>query len=107
MEKDLLQAVIKVESEIQKSIESERGKAADWLESVRVSQSQELESKKQQLAEQYTQGLAETCQECRLKAEKDISDGNEMAEHLQNLPDESMQDVVSAYLTGILPEKQR
>jgi hypothetical protein len=45
MEEDLLQTVIKVESEIQHSIESERKKAAEWLESVRVSLSQELEAK--------------------------------------------------------------
>ena len=37
MEEDLLQAVISVESAIQQSLESEREKAAKWLESVRVS----------------------------------------------------------------------
>ena len=36
MEEDLLQAVIKVENEIQQSIKAEKNKAADWLESVRV-----------------------------------------------------------------------
>ena len=107
MEKDLLQAVIKVESEIQQSIESERRKATDWLESVRVSQSQELESQKQQLAEQFTRALAETCQECKLKAEKDISDVTGMADHLQNLPDEIMQDVLSDFLIEVLPEEHR
>ena len=43
MEEDLLQAVIKVENEIQQSIKAEKKKAADWLESVRVSLAQELQ----------------------------------------------------------------
>jgi len=46
MEEDLLQAVIKVEKEIQQSIEAEKRKAADWLESIRVSLSRELKEKK-------------------------------------------------------------
>ena len=103
MEKDLLQAVIKVESEIQQSIESERKKAAEWLESVRVSLSQELEAKKQQLEEEYAQSLETTCNECEIKAKKEIADVKRMAEHLQNLPDEILQDDVREFLQEILP----
>ena len=107
MEKDLLQAVIKVESEIQQSLESERKKAAEWLESVRVSVSQELEAKKQQLEDEYAQGLETTCKDCEIKAKKEIADVNQMAEHLQSLPDEMLQDVVRGFLQEILPaEKQ-
>ncbi|MDH3330707.1 MAG: hypothetical protein OEL68_00150, partial [Desulfobulbaceae bacterium] len=85
MEKDLLQAVIKVESAIQQSIESERKKAAEWLESVRVSLSQELEAKKQQLEEEYTRSLESTCMACEIKAQKEVTDVNEMVENLQNI----------------------
>jgi len=106
MEKDLLQAVIKAESEIQQSVESERKKAAEWLESVRISLSQELEIKKQQLDEEYTQSLAATCQECEFKAKKEIADINEMAEYLQNLSDDILLELIRGYLPEILPEKQ-
>ena len=105
MEKDLLQAVIKVESEIQQSIESERKKAAEWLESVRVSLSRELETQKQKLEEEYARSLETTCSECELKATKEIADVNLMADHLQNLPDEILQDVVKQFLPQILPAK--
>ena len=106
MEKDLLQAVIKVESEIQQTVESERKKAAEWLESVRVTLSQELETKKQQLDKEYTQSLATTCQECEFKAKKEIADINEMADNLQNLSDDILLELVRDYIFEILPEKQ-
>jgi prolyl-tRNA synthetase len=103
MEKDLLQAVIKVESAIQQSIESERKKAAEWLESVRVSLSRELEAKRQQLEEQYARALETTCLECEIKAKKEISDVTRMAEDLRNIPDEVLQDVVREFIRDILP----
>ena len=103
MEKDLLQAVIKVESAIQQSIESERKKAAEWLESVRVSLSRELEAKRQQLEEQYARSLETTCLECEIKAKKEISDVTRMAEDLRNIPDEVLQDVVREFIRDILP----
>lgn len=107
MEKDLLQAVIKVESAIQQSIESERKKAAEWLESVRVSLSQELEAKKQQLEEEYTLSLESTCMACEIKAQKEVTDVNEMVENLQNITDDILQDIVRVFLQDILPAEKR
>jgi len=107
MEKDLLQAVIKVESAIQQSIESERKKAAEWLESVRVSLSQELEAKKQQLEEEYTRSLESTCMACEIKAQKEVTDVNEMLENLQNITDDILQDIVRVFLQDILPAEKR
>ena len=104
MEEDLLQAVIKVEKEIQQSIEAEKKKAAGWLESVRVSLNQELEDKKQQLLDNHDQSLEETCQLTRHKAERDISEVNQMTEYLQNIPEEVLQEV-SEYLRVILPDE--
>jgi F0F1-type ATP synthase membrane subunit b/b' len=106
MEKDLLQAVIKVESSIQQSIESERKKAAEWLESVRVSLSQELEAKKQQLEEEYARSLETTCLECEIKARKEITDVNQLAEQLQNIPETILQDIVRKFLQDILPAEK-
>jgi len=103
MKEDLLQAVIKVEKEIQKSIEAEKKKAADWLESVRVSLSQELKEKKQQLLDDYDQSLEETCQITRHKAEKEISEVNQMADYLENLPEDILLEVCE-HLHVILPE---
>jgi|SRR5210317_118288 F0F1-type ATP synthase membrane subunit b/b' len=107
MEKDLLQAVIKVESAIQQSIESERKKAAEWLESVRVSLSQELEAKKQQLEKEYTRSLESTCMACEIKAQKEVTDVNEMVENLQNITDDILQDIVRVFLQDILPAEKR
>ena len=103
MEEDLLQALIKVEKEIQQSIEAEKKKAEVWLENIRVSLSQELKDKKQQLLEDHDQSLEETCQITRHKAEKNISEVNQMAEYLQNLPEDVLLEV-SEYLHLILPE---
>jgi F0F1-type ATP synthase membrane subunit b/b' len=107
MEKDLLQAVIKVESAIQQSIESERKKAAEWLESVRVSLSQELEAQKQHLEEEYTRSLESTCMACEIKAQKEVTDVNEMVENLQNITDDILQDIVRVFLQDILPAEKR
>jgi hypothetical protein len=106
MEKDLLQAIIKVESEIQQAVESERKKAAEWLESVRISLSQELEIKKQQLDSEYTRSLEITCQQCEFQAKKEIDGINEMADNLQNLSENILQELVRGYIQEILPEKQ-
>ena len=106
MEKDLLQAIIKVESEIQQTVESEKKKAAKWLESVRISLSQELEAKKQQLDKEFTQSLETTCQECKSKAKKEIEEINEMADNLQNLTDDTLQGLVKDYLQKILPQNE-
>ena len=106
MEKDLLQAVITVESEIHQSLENERKKAAAWLESVRISLSQELEAKKRQLEEEFTQSLETTCRTCELKAKKEIADVNQMAEFLQNLPEDTLQDVAGQFLLEILPDRK-
>jgi len=103
MEKDLLQTVIKVEGEIHQSIETERKKAAAWLESIRASLSQELEAKKRQLEDDYVQTLAATCSECEYKAKKEITDVDQMVEYLQNLPEEFLQDAVRQFLREILP----
>ena len=107
MEKDLLQTVIKVESAIQQSIESERKKAAEWLESVRVSLSHELEAKKQQLEKEYTRSLESTCMACEIKAQKEVTDVNEMVENLQNITDDILQDIVRVFLQDILPAEKR
>ena len=103
MEEDLLHSVIKVEKEIQQTIEAEKKKAADWLESLRVSLRQELEDKKKQLTEEYDQSLELTCRECRLNAEKEISDVNQMAERIQNLPEKILLDLINDHLQLILP----
>ena len=107
MEKDLLQTVIKVESAIHQSIESERKKAAEWLESVRVSLSQELEAKKLQLDEEYARALESTCRECEIKAQKEVADVTEMVENLQNIKDEILQEIVRGFLHEILPAEHR
>lgn len=104
MDEDLLQAVIKVEKDIQQSIEAEKNKAADWLESIRVSLNQELKEKKQQLLDHHDHSLVETCQITRHKAEKEISEVNKMAEYIQNLPDDILLEV-SQYLHVILPKE--
>ena len=106
MEEDLLQAVIKVEKEIQQSIEAEKRKAADWLESIRVSLSRELKEKKQQLLDDHDQSLEATCQITRHKAEEEISEVNQMADYLQNLPEDVLLEV-GEYLQLILPEEER
>ena len=106
MEEDLLQAVIKVEKEIQQSIEDEKRKAADWLESIRVSLSRELKEKKQQLLDDHDQSLEATCQITRHKAEEEISEVNQMADYLQNLPEDVLLEV-GEYLQLILPEEER
>ena len=104
MEEDLLQAVIKVEKEIQQNIEAERRKAAEWLESVRDALNQELDLKKQELTEHYNQSLEITCRETRTEAENEIQAVNRLADYLQHLPADVLEDVVAEYLHEILPK---
>jgi hypothetical protein len=107
MEQDLLQSIITTESEIQQAVESEKKKAAEWLETVRISLSRELEDKKKILEKEYKQALAATCKECRLKAQKEIAGAQMITENLQNLPEEIIRRVVRDILPKILPEDQQ
>ena len=103
MEEDLLQTVIKIESEIQHNLESERKKAAEWLESVRATLSRELETKKLQMEEEFASSLETRLKEYEDKARAEIDATDLMAETLQNLSDDILQDAVQEFLMEILP----
>ena len=107
MNKDLLHEVIRVEAEIQKSIESERKKAADWLESFRLSLSRELEVMKQEQEKKFTRSLENATREFEATAKKEIADVNAMAEYLRNVPQKVLHEVLQKYLPQILPTGQR
>ena len=106
MEEDLLQAVIKVEKEIQQSIEAEKKKAEVWLETKRVSLSRDLNEKKQLLLDDHDHSLERTCQLTRQKAETEFFEVNQMAEYLQSPPEDVLLKV-REYLRLILPEENR
>ena len=105
MDEDLLQAVVSVESSIQQSLESEREKAAQWLESVRSSLSRDLETKRRRLEDEYTASLATTRSQCELEARNAIDEIERMAENLAKIPDNDLEDVVMRFLPAILPKK--
>jgi len=107
MKKDLLQAVVTVESAIQQNIEAERKKAASWLESVRVSLSREFEARKQELDDEYARALASTSQQCEIEARKEIADVNQLADALQHIPDEVLQEAVQNFIREMLPPGAR
>jgi len=107
MEKDLLQEVIKVEEEIQQTIEAEKKKAAAWLESERTALSRELEDRKLQLEKEFSRSFEAARRECEIQAEKEIAAVNQLAENLQNIPDAVLQEVVRKSLQVILPEDNR
>lgn len=104
MEKDLLQSIVEVEKEIQDSIESERIKAAEWLESVRVSCSKEIDDTRKQLEDNYSQSLDRACAEAQQKSEKIIADANHLAGYLADLPEEFINRVVLRHIGAILPQ---
>ena len=103
MEEDLLQAVIRVEKEIQQSVEAEKKKAAAWLESERISASSDLQQKKQQLLDEYDQSLDQTCRLTRNKAESEITKVNIFVEYLENISEEILRETVIGHLKSILP----
>ena len=107
MKKDLLQAVITVESEIQQNIETERKKAANWLESIRVSLSRELQAKKQQLEKEFARSLETMARELESEASREITAADLMMDHLQKLSENFLQDVVKKFLPQILPTEHR
>ncbi|MDH3332709.1 MAG: hypothetical protein OEL68_10345, partial [Desulfobulbaceae bacterium] len=68
---------------------------------------QQLEAQKQQLEEEYTRSLESTCMACEIKAQKEVTDVNEMVENLQNITDDILQDIVRVFLQDILPAEKR
>ena len=107
MEKDLLQSVVEVEKEIQDSIEAEKIKAAEWLESVRVSCSKEIDDTRRQLEENYSQSLERSCSEANQKGTKIIANADRLAVFFNNLSEETINRSVLKHISAILPENER
>lgn len=107
MEKDLLQTVIQVESDIRKTLEAERKKAAAWLESVRVSLREKFEAEQKQLDEEFIQALNNTLKEYEAIAKQEIADADQTADRLQKLSDDILQDAVKDFILEILPPEDR
>ena len=103
MDKDLLQSVVKVEKEIHDSIEAERIKAADWLESIRVSCSKEIDDTRKQLEDNYSQSLEHACSEAEQQGAKIIADADRLADYFKNLSEEIINRSVLKYISAILP----
>ena len=103
MKKDLLQSVVEVEKEIQDSIEAEKLKAAEWLESVRVSCSKEIDDTRRQLEDNYSQSLEHACSEAEQKGAKIIADANRLADYFKNLPEEIINRSILRHISTILP----
>jgi len=103
MDKNLLQSVVKVEKEIQDSIEAERIKAVDWLESVRVSCSKEIDDTRRQLEDNYSQSLERACSEAEQQGAKIIADADRLADYFKNLSEEIINRSVLKYISAILP----
>ena len=107
MEKDLLRSVVKVEKEIQDSIEAERIKAAGWLESVRVSCSREIDDTRRRLEDNYSSSLECACSEAEQKGAKIIADAGRLADYFKNLPEETINRTVLKYISAILPANRQ
>jgi vacuolar-type H+-ATPase subunit H len=107
MEKDLLQSVVEVEKEIQVSIEAEKIKAAEWLESVRVSCAKELEDTRKQLADNYSQSLERACSEAEQKGAGIVANAKRLADFLNTLPEDTVNSFVSKHISAILPANDR
>ena len=103
MDKNLLQTVVKVEKEIQDSIEEERIKAADWLESVRVSCSKEINDTRRQLEDNYSQTLERACSEAEQQGAEIVADAGRLADYFKNLPEEIINRSVLKHISAILP----
>jgi len=107
MEKDLLQSVVEVEKEIQDSIEAEKVTAAEWLESVRVSCSKEINDTRKQLEDNYSQSIDRACSEADQKAAKIIADVTRLADFFENLAEEIINRAILKHISAILPENDQ
>lgn len=107
MEKDLLQSVVEVEKEIKESIESEKIKADEWLESVRISCSREIDDTRKNLQDNYNHSLERACSEAEQKAAKIIADANRFAEYLKSFPEDHISRIILKHIPAILPEINR
>ena len=106
-EKDLLQSVVEVEKEIQDSIEAEKIKAAEWLESVRVSCRKEIDDTRRQLEDNYSQSMECACSEAEQKGAKIIADANRLADFFNNLSEEIINSSILKHIAAILPKNDQ
>ncbi len=105
MADELLNAVVRLEAEIQQQLEAEQGRADAWLAGVR----KELTEEYQQIAEQdetagqQARAAAET--EAKELAAALVDDEMRSCRSLEDIDDETLVEVLRRELVKVLPEQ--
>jgi vacuolar-type H+-ATPase subunit H len=103
MKDDVLGKVVEVEKNIQNKIQSETGKAQEWLEKIKS----ECDEKISEHESDETSALQETvqhaCSELEKKASAIIYEARKKAEQIETLRDDTLKRIIMNHITGILP----
>ena len=103
MDRGILNEVIEVEKEIQKSLDVERQKTREWLDTVKREAQETFNQEKEKLQRIYDEALARAVREAEAKASVILSEAEEKAGRLGQVPDEILNRIVMTHLGRILP----
>lgn len=103
MEKDTLIQVIETEKEIQKRIEIEKTKAAEWLESAERGAEAEYLREEKNIRASIDQWQAESAKEIAENAARIVEGAAREAERFSTLEAGSLERIVQKHIARILP----
>jgi hypothetical protein len=103
MEKDTLSQVIEAEKEIQKRIEIEKAKAADWLEGAKKAAEADYLREEKKIRTSIERRQAEAAKEIEEQAARIVEGAAREAERFGSLEADCLERIVRKQITRILP----
>ena len=103
MEKDTLSQVIEAEKEIQKRMEIEKAKAAEWLESAKKGAEADYLREEKKVRASIDQWQAETAKEAEENAARIVGCAAREAERFGAVEADSLKRIVLKHIARILP----
>ena len=104
MADELLNAVIRLEAQIQQQVESEQQRADRWLAQVR----QELEKNQQEAQQKRDTAYAQALEEAKKRAEEQgqrlLAEQRQYRRALEEIADDRLLEVLRPELSKLLPE---
>ncbi len=103
MKEDILGAVIEVEKEIAKSLETEKNRARDLLEKLGSEAEKEIHREGKRLQYALDKAITEARTMAEEKASKILKDADSLAGKLEKISDDVLKRIIKKHIVRILP----
>lgn len=103
MKDDILSAVVEVEKEIARTIESEETKAKEQIDKLRRETEHQIQKEKIKLQYALNRSITDRKTGSEKKVSEILIDANTRAERLEKTSDDVLKNIIRQYIVRILP----